>query len=429
MANDATTSVEYDSMSYSAGPVGAEGRIAALLDAAVLVTGEHELDTVLRRIVEGAAAVTQSRYAALAVFDATGVVTSFVHHGIDDSAVAEIGTLPTGRGLLGATVTAAGPVRVADIAADPRSAGFPPGHPHMASYLGAPIGRGGRHFGNLYLTETVRPDGFDEDDEALVMAFAAFAAFAACAVENAEMLDLERKRAEAVASQAQLEARARSRNQMLAAAIAAQEAERARVARDLHDDIGQALTSVLLWLRLVEDGDDSAPSRAPSIPGLSELRELVTDALQRTRRLAFDLRPTVLDDVGLAPALARLADDLSRRGSALAIDTVVDESAERVALSTEVATVVYRVVQEALTNVVRHARATSATVTVTVHAGMLRAVIEDDGIGFDPASPTICLGVRGMIERAQLAGGSLRVLSTLGSGAMVILEVPVERII
>lgn len=423
MSNDAGASVHYDSMSYSDGPVGAEGRVAALLDAAVLVTGEHELDTVLRRIVEGAAAVTRARYAALAVFDSTGVVTSFVHHGIDDTTVAEIGTMPTGRGLLGATVTAAGPVRVADIAADPRSAGFPPGHPHMASYLGAPIGRGGRHFGNLYLTETVRPDGFDSADEALVMAFAAFAA---CAVENAEMLDLERKRAEAVASQAQLEERARSRNQMLAATIAAQEAERARVARDLHDDIGQALTSVLLWLRLVEDGDGITPPPAQSMPGLEELRELVTDALQRTRRLAFDLRPTVLDDVGLAPALVRLADDLSRRGAALAIDTVVDDSAERLALPTEVATVVYRVVQEALTNVVRHARATSATVTVTVHAGVLRAVVEDDGIGFDPASPTACLGLRGMIERAQLVGGSLRVVSTLGSGAMVILEVPIE---
>jgi signal transduction histidine kinase len=403
-------------MSYSRDTVGREGRIAALLDAAVLVTAEHDLDTVLRRIVEGAAAVTEARFAALAVFDSTGVVTSFVHHGIDEATVTAIGRLPTGQGLLGATVTAAGPVRVGDIAADPRSAGFPPGHPHMVSYLGAPIGRGGRHFGNLYLTDTVRPDGFDADDDALVMSFAAFAA---CALENSELLALERKRAEAVASQAQLEERERTRSKVLAATIAAQEAERARVARDLHDDIGQALTSVLLWLRLLEDDDHAA------LPA-GELRELVADALQRTRRLAFDLRPTVLDDVGLAPALARLADDLSQRGATLVIDTEVDDSAERLTLPTEVTTVVYRVVQEALTNVVRHAGASSASVTVTVQGGVLRAVVEDDGIGFDLSAPTVCLGVRGMTERAQLVGGSLRVVSSPGSGAVVVLEVPVE---
>lgn len=406
-------------MSYSGGAVGGDVRVSALLDAAVLVTGEHDLDVVLRRIVDGAAVVTQARYAALAVFDESGVVSSFIHHGLDDAAVAEIGALPSGRGLLGATVTARGPVRVDEIGADPRSVGFPAGHPPMSTYLGAPIGRGGRHFGNLYLTDTTRPGGFGADDEALVMSFAAFAA---CAIENAELLALERERAEVVASRAQLEERERSRGEMLAATIAAQEAERARVARDLHDDIGQALTSVLLWLRLVEDGSDTSSG---STPGLDELRSLVTDALHRTRRLAFDLRPTVLDDVGLAPALARLSTNMSQRAG-VAIDTVVDSSAERVTLSTEVATVVYRVVQEALTNVIRHAQASSATVTVTVHTGLLRAVVEDDGIGFDPAAPTTCLGVRGMIERAELVDGSLRVISQPGSGAIVVLEVPVE---
>jgi signal transduction histidine kinase len=83
-------------------------------------------------------------------------------------------------------------------------------------------------------------------------------------------------------------------------------------------------------------------------------------------------------------------------------------------------------VQEALTNVVRHAGASSASVTVTVQGGVLRAVVEDDGIGFDLSAPTVCLGVRGMTERAQLVGGSLRVVSSPGSGAVVVLEVPVE---
>ena len=403
-------------MSFPNDVVRRDGQISALLDAAVAVTAEHDLEMVLHRIVEGAAAVTRARYSALAVYGPIGHVTTFVHHGMDHDTEKAIGRLPAGRGLLGAALTASGPINVADIRRDARFVGFPPGHPPMVSFLGAPIGRGGRHFGNLYLADTSRRGGFDHDDEALVMSFAAFAA---SAIQNSELIALERRRADDLAARAALDARVRSRSELLAATIAAQEAERARVARDLHDDIGQALTSVLLWLRLVE-GDDNATLSA------GELRALVTDALQRTRRLAFDLRPTVLDDVGLAPALARLAEDLSQRGAALVIDTVVDDSAERLTLPTEVATVVYRVVQEALTNVVRHAQASTATATVTVRGGMLRAVIEDDGTGFDPAAPTACLGLRGMTERAELVGGTLRVVAAPGSGTVVVLEVPVE---
>ena len=111
--------------------------------------------------------------------------------------------------------------------------------------------------------------------------------------------------------------------------------------------------------------------------------------------------------------------------SAVTIGTWVDASAERLELPTEVATVVYRVVQEALTNVVRHARASAASVSVTLHSGRLRAVIEDDGVGFNPAEPTACLGLRGMRERAEIAGGSLQLDSAPGSGVTVVLEVPV----
>jgi len=110
-------------MSYDSGDGDRGERLSTLLDAAAMVTGEHDRDTVLHRIVQGASTITQARYAALAVFDEVGVVTSFVHHGVDDGTVEAIGCPPTGRGLLGATVTAAGPVRVDEIGSDPRSAG------------------------------------------------------------------------------------------------------------------------------------------------------------------------------------------------------------------------------------------------------------------------------------------------------------------
>ena len=397
-------------------------RLRVLLDRALDVASEHDLLAVLQRIVEGAAEVAGARYSALGVYDADGMITSFVHHGLDAETIARIGNEPRGRGLLGQVIVTDRPIRVADIGCDPRSCGFPEHHPPMRSFLGAPISRGGRRFGNLYLTDKRDGTEFSEDDEALVMALAAFAA---SAIESAELVSVERARAEAVSRQVAAEASERARREVLSAVIAAQESERARVSRDLHDDIGQALTSVLLGLHLIESsaqhgidvGDDTSRR-------VDELRQLVGDALRRTRHLAFELRPTVLDDVGLAPALARLVADTSER-SGVSVDAVVDSAPELAKVSSDIATVVYRVVQEALTNVVRHARATSASVAVTAAGGRLRALVEDNGIGFDPTDPAHGhLGLQGMSERAEIVGGTVRVASVSGSGTTIVLEIP-----
>ena len=397
-------------------------RVGVLLDLAVDLAGEHDLSAVLQRIVESAAAVAGAEYAALGVYNDDGTIATFIHHGMDPATVEKLGDLPHGRGMLGQVIVADGPIRLDDLHSDPRSCGFPPEHPPMQTFLGAPIAHRGRRYGNLYLTEKRGGDSFDEEDEALVMALAAFAAGA---IESAQLVASERARADAVAGQAAAEERERARRELLGAVIAAQEAERARVSRDLHDDIGQALTSVLLGLRLIDaPGRGPAGDIASSASRVDELREVVTDALRRTRRLAFELRPTVLDDVGLAPALQRLVADVADR-SGLAVDVAVDGLPEHDGVAPAVATAVYRVVQEALTNVVRHAGATSASVAVTVASGRLRAVVEDDGTGFDPAQPADRhLGLRGMKERAELVGGSVSVVSSPGSGATIVLEVP-----
>ncbi|MDO9176389.1 MAG: sensor histidine kinase, partial [Actinomycetota bacterium] len=185
------------------------------------------------------------------------------------------------------------------------------------------------------------------------------------------------------------------------------------------------LTSVLLGLRLIDGPTDQQPDD-DLVRRVDELRQLVVDALRRTRRLAFELRPTVLDDVGLAPALTRLVADTAER-SGLIIDAVVDSASELLDMTPEIATAVYRVVQEALTNVVRHARATNASVAVTAAAGRLRTLVEDDGVGFDPTELNNGhLGVKGMKERAELVGGTVRVVSAPGSGTTIVLEVPIE---
>lgn len=391
-------------------------RLRTLLRAAIELSAPHERDDVLQEIVHSAAAVAGARFAALGIYGDTGRLTTFVHHGIDAATVEAIGEYPHGRGLLGEVIVADAPVRLADLSADPRSVGFPPGHPQMRTFLGVPILRAGRRYGNLYLTEKAGGAAFDDTDEALATALAAFAAGA---IETAELLASERSRAAA-------EEQARARRELLAQVIAAQEAERARVSRDLHDDVGQALTSVLLGLRLVEDSLDRPDVDVEGARSrVAELRELVADGLRRARELAFDLRPTVLDDVGLTAALHRLTEDVAARsGLTIELDAAALAPDER--LSPEVETVIYRVVQEALTNVVRHASAAAASVTFAGRNGVIRVFVEDDGRGFDPQEvPTRAhLGIEGMLERAGLVGGTVSVTSVVGAGTTIVLEVP-----
>lgn len=408
---------------FDGGASGWPLKVQTLLEAVLVLSGEHDLDTVLRRIVAGAATIAGARYAALGIYDATGAIESFIHHGIDDKTAALIGSLPDGHGLLGEVIVAGGPIRLDDLGADHRSGGFPPNHPPMRTFLGVPVGRGGRRYGNLYLTEKADGAPFSDEDEAFVVAFAAFAVGA---IESARAERAERARADAVADLTAAAERAAFKREMLGEILNAQEAERARVSRDLHDDVGQALTSVLLGLRLVESclaADEVELDEARR--RTEDVRELVADALRRTRKLAFDLRPTVLDDVGLLPALERLAQDVSvRTGVTVA---VASDGLFESRLPTEVETVVYRVVQEALTNITRHANAATASITVVAADGRVRTLVEDDGVGFTagPGPQRGHLGLQGMVERADLVGGTVELSSTPGSGTTVLLEIPV----
>jgi signal transduction histidine kinase len=401
----------------------AEGRLQVLLRAALELTGEHDLEQLLDRIVHAAADVSGARYAALGIYDDVGRIERFIHHGLDAATVARIGDLPRGRGLLGEVIVADGPIRLEDLTVDARGQGFPPHHPPMRTFLGVPVRLGNRRLGNLYLTEKAGNAVFDEEDERLVVTLAAFAA---AAIDGAVLVSVERERGEARSELAAARERERLSAEMLAAVIGAQEAERARVSRDLHDQIGQALTSVLLGLRLVETSlERDQPDLADAQRRTAEVRELVSDALQDVRQLAFDLRPTVLDDVGLVAALRRLTGDLAARHG-FAVELHLDVSDEDARFASDVETVVYRVVQEALTNVVRHADATRVDVTVAQDDGCLRAVVTDNGRGFNTSAVEgRSLGLAGMRERASLAGGSVRVTSTRASGTTVLLEVPV----
>ena len=202
--------------------------------------------------------------------------------------------------------------------------------------------------------------------------------------------------------------------------VDAQELERKRLARELHDETGQALTSILLGLKSLEQAVDSEEGRE----GVSSLRDLVVSTLQDVRRLAVELRPSALDDFGLAPALERLVDTYRQQASVPA-HLEIRLGDER--LTPEIETTLYRMVQEALTNVAKHAGATSVSILLTRTPSSVRLVIEDDGEGFDPGTARDGgLGLPGMRERVALLDGRLRIESAPGKGTTLAAEVPLR---
>jgi signal transduction histidine kinase len=199
--------------------------------------------------------------------------------------------------------------------------------------------------------------------------------------------------------------------------VEAQELERARLARELHDETGQALTSILLGLRGVEEADDANTRQQ----ALGELRELVVETLHDVRRLAVELRPKALDDFGLVPALERLTSGFSEAtGIRLELEAALGEDR----LPPEIETALYRIVQEALTNIVKHARARQVSIVLNRRGPAVSAIIEDDGRGFAPAQDNEGLGVVGMRERVALLDGHLQIESGPGGGTTIAVEVP-----
>ena len=200
--------------------------------------------------------------------------------------------------------------------------------------------------------------------------------------------------------------------------VSGQELERRRLARELHDETGQALTSILLGLSAVEEAREPDDMRVAA----SNLRELVVGTLQDVRRLAVQLRPKALDDFGLVAAVEHLVQTFSEATS-IRVDFEAPLADER--LPAEVETTLYRIVQEALTNIVKHAEASRVSILLVRSSGSATVVIEDDGQGFKPAEVRDGgLGIIGMRERVELHEGRLTVESAPGSGTTLVAEVP-----
>ncbi|MFM7270246.1 MAG: GAF domain-containing protein [Actinomycetes bacterium] len=363
-------------------------RQGRLLDAVRAVSSGLSLPETLRRIVAAARELAGARYAALGVIGPDGALSDFISDGIGPDEIQAIGHLPEGHGLLGVLIHEPRPLRLPEIGADPRSYGFPAGHPPMHSFLGVPVLVRDRVFGNLYLTEKVDGPVFADDDEALVVALAGQAGIA---IENARLR-------EEVADRALVE-------------------ERDRIARDLHDTVIQRLFATGMRLqstvRLV-DGDAAERIEA----AIGELDATIRDirgsifALQHDAdaSLHADLRALMAE---LAPALG-FTPHLVVEGP---IDSIVPKPLAEQLLASA---------REALTNVAKHARASTAEVLV-VAGGDLALRVSDDGEGI-VGTPEAGHGngIRNLRHRAETLGGTCRVAEQPGGGVVVDWRVPLS---
>lgn len=207
------------------------------------------------------------------------------------------------------------------------------------------------------------------------------------------------------------------RNGSMRRALAAQESERLRVAQELHDEIGQNLTAALLQLAAVRK---NAPAELRA--DLTAASETVRDNLENLRRIAQRLRPQALDELGLASALEHFSSRLSEQ-TGLPIQRRFERDLP--VLSHEAELVIYRVAQEALTNVIRHAQASRAELTIEREPGLLVVRVSDDGRGLGQSDDRGTGGIRGMRERALLIHADLRTTSRDGGGTEVALRIPV----
>ena len=271
-------------------------RSELLIEAGLALASERSLEAVLRRIVELAVDLTEARYCAISVLAPDGRrIEEFITEGITDEDRALIGELPTGHGVLGLLISEGRPLRLADIAAHPRSVGFPPHHPPMRSLVGAPVLARGQIFGNIYVTEKQGADEFTDDDE---RALQVLATQAGVAVENARLYE------EMVRAQDEVR-----RLEVLD--------ERERIAKELHDGVIQSLFAVGMSLQgvaaLAQDEGISV-----RIEGAVED---IDGAIRDLRNYIFGLRPGILADRQLDQALRELGAEFEERSGVV---TVVD---------------------------------------------------------------------------------------------------------
>jgi signal transduction histidine kinase len=437
-----------------------------LLDAGRALVAELDPQAVLDRTLAAAREVTGARYAALGVLNEQRTeLEQFLTLGVDEQTRTAIGDLPRGRGVLGVLISEPHPLRLSDVGQHPRSYGFPEGHPAMRGFLGVPILIRGAVWGSLYLTEKQGGQFTEADEEAAVI----LADWAATAIDNARLyrsaerrrveheravhgleatrdiaigvggdtglervLELIVKRGRALmdtgsveegdalthddeqllrtfaASAAAAVATAQSvESDRLRSLMAAADTERSRWARELHDETLQGLGALRLLLAAARRRGDAKQTELT----VDEAIEHIEQEIENLHAIISDLRPAALDELGLRPALEALL-ERRRDHAALTIASELvlpDANAGEDRLGPEIESTIYRLVQEALTNSIKHANARNVRVAVTAAGDAVSVEVRDDGVGFTPDARGSGFGLAGMRERVLLAEGTVTI--------------------
>jgi two-component system sensor histidine kinase DevS len=367
-------------------------QLAALNRATLAITGELALDKVLQQIVDSARELASAEYGALGVPNADGALETFVYSGMSAEEAALMPHFPKGRGLLGAIIRERRAIRIPRLSGDPRSVGFPPGHPGMESFLGVPVTTGGEMLGNLYLTNKISATEFSTADQELVEMLAAHAAIV---IQNSRLYE-----------------------QIGRLAIVA---ERARIGMDLHDGVIQSIYAVGLTLESVrlslpENRDEADKLLAQSIEGLN-------DTIRDIRNFILDLRPHRFSG-DLQQGLARLVREF-QANTMIPVTLSMSLNAS-LPVSPPVARAIFLTAQEALANVARHARASQVVVEAQQADSAFELAITDDGRGFDAKVQvqTVGHGLSNMRARAESLEGSFALKSSPGQGTSIKLTLP-----
>jgi signal transduction histidine kinase len=393
-------------------------RFERLLSAGVAIFSQHTLDRVLQEIVDAARDVVGAKYAALGVLseDRTSLV-AFVTSGMDAATRERIGDLPRGHGLLGAVITAAKPIRSADIAKHPQRSGFPAHHPPMKSFLGVPVAVRGTVFGNLYLTEKIGASSFSDEDEAIAVLLAAQAAVA---VENARLHEDEERLLGQV--------REMQRQRELSLAM-------------MNHELRNALTGVFGWAERLVRGRGGPEAREAAgrevYEGAERTITLLNNFLDLSRLDAGKVRP-IFREVDVMAVLQRCLTALEPVAATKAV-RLEPRGPEAVRMASDPVRL-EQILVNLVGNAIRHGPTDSVvTVTVDNHEGV-RVRVSDRGPGipaalrarvfepferFDPDSGAgTGLGLAVSRRLAELMGGSLGVEDTPGGGATFVLTLP-----
>jgi signal transduction histidine kinase len=375
---------------------GARSRDQILIQAGLTLAAELDLETILRRIVELAVEITGATYGALGVLGRDQRIGRFITTGMSEEQQALIGDPPTGHGILGMLIERPEPIRLPDLTKDPLSYGFPPNHPPMRSFLGAPLRALGRIYGNIYLTDKRGADVFSDDDEGALIVLATQAGVA---IQNARLYGETQR--------AQTELR---RLEVLE--------ERERIAKELHGGVVQSLFAVGMGLQ-----GAAALEQDPTIASrLDNAVEDIDRAIRDLRNYIFGLRPGILADRQLNEAIRKLCNEFTARSGVVTVadvdDVVAAEFASRAAD-------MIMLIREGLSNVRRHAEATTCRVSLRRDAaGVVALQIDDDGTGFDVEGPRSGMGLTNLAARVESMGGTLRLESVGGDGTTLTATFP-----